>query len=80
MLIPLTSIGQKINFKDGNSAPDSRILNVRRTVVDTLKADSMFEAMKPLLWDEYNKGLERLNKCRGLISMPGKKVTASDDF
>lgn len=80
MLIPLTSIGQKINFKDGNYAPDSRILNVRRTVVDTLKADSMFEAMKPLLWDEYNKGLERLNKCRGLISMQGKKVTASDEL
>ena len=80
MLIPLTSFGQKIIFKDGNYAPDSRIINVNRTVVDTLKAESMFEAMKPLLWEEYNKGLERLDKCRYLISMQGKKVKELDEL
>lgn len=78
--LPLICSAKRIKFRDGNYYPDSCVLNVNVTVVDTLKADSMFKAMKPLLWDEYDKGFERLNKCRNLISMQGKKVTASDEL
>jgi hypothetical protein len=58
-LLSLASYGQKIDFSDGNYVPNSRTLKVRSTVIDTLKADSMFNAIKEPLIADYNAGLEK---------------------
>lgn len=79
-MLPLTSFCQKIDFSDENHIPDNRFLNVRVTAVDTLKADSMYNAIRPFLLEQYNLGFEKVKKCQDLILMRGKKVTTNEDL
>lgn len=85
--LPKLSLSQKEMARDivlpdycENMYPEQRLLDVTETVIDTLKADSMYNEIRQVLLEEYNKGVRKLQKVQQLISMRGKKVTDISDL
>ena len=60
--------------------PNDAKVNVSMTVIDTLKAESIFQEMKPALMGAYQKGIDKKGRCHELCSMVGKKVKGEYDL
>lgn len=60
--------------------PNDAKINVSMTIIDTLKAESIFQEMKPALMEAYQKGADKKERCHELCSMVGKKVKGEYDF
>lgn len=60
---------------------DSAIVYVTRTVVDTLRAEGIFNTdIKPTLLAEYEKGVAKQRRIKELQSMEQKKVKTPEDL
>ena len=60
--------------------PNDAKVNVSMTVIDTLKAESIFQEMKPALMEAYQKGIDKKGRCHELCTMVGKKVKGEYDI
>ncbi len=66
------SIGKK-NYKDS-------IIFYKAIVIDTLEAEKLFSEKKIGLMEAYQNGEARLQRCKELMGMPGKKVKEKRDL
>lgn len=57
-------------YENSNKA----MINVNKSVFDTLEAERQFERMKPSLIASYQNGVAKQQRCEQLCGMPGKKV------
>ena len=60
--------------------PNDAKVNVSMTVIDTLKAESIFQEMKPALMKAYQKRVDKKERCNELCGMLGKKVKEENDL
>ena len=64
----------------GKSHPNDRFISYKATIIDTLEAERIFSERKVYLMEAYKKGEDRLQRCKELMGMPGKKVKEKSDL
>lgn len=59
--------------------PNDAKISVSMSIIDTLKAESIFQEMRPTLMEAFQKGTDKKERCHELCSMVGKKVKGEYD-